>query len=146
MLSTKRGVAAAFLCVLAGLETGCATPYQAKAFSGGYEESRVDETTYVVTFGGNGFTSRQKVDAYVQYRCAELTLAAGFDFYVVISGAADAASFVSGSYGGGVVTASSDSKPIATVQMKMYRGKKPDNPNAHDAREVQRFLAPQVER
>lgn len=39
----------------------------------------------MVSFKGNGFTGRQKVENYLLYRCAEVTLNDGFDYFVLAS-------------------------------------------------------------
>ena len=37
--------------------TGCATGYGAQGLTGGYSDSRIDDTHHVVKFNGNGFAS-----------------------------------------------------------------------------------------
>lgn len=68
--------------------SGCATPYRAyRGFpppTGGYSDMRLDASTFQVTFGGNGYTARQTVETYLLYRCAEVTAAAGYDYFVVV--------------------------------------------------------------
>jgi hypothetical protein len=44
--------------VLATSIAGCATPYQAKSFSGGYTDTRISKDTVLVSFKGNGYTSK----------------------------------------------------------------------------------------
>ncbi|MBO6767463.1 MAG: hypothetical protein JJ901_04045 [Erythrobacter sp.] len=70
--------------------TGCAmssTPYQplqsASRISGGYSDIRVDETHYRVSFAGNRLTSRERVESYLLFRAAELTLLKGYDYFVI---------------------------------------------------------------
>lgn len=83
-----RGAAAPL--ALAGLLAACATatPYQplgthnAQA-SGGYSEQRLQDDRYRVMFSGNEFTSRQRVENYLLYRAAELTLQAGYDGFTM---------------------------------------------------------------
>lgn len=73
---------AAALAVL--MLQGCATPYGAKGVTGGYEEQQIDESSYRVTFTGNGKTGRDMVWNYWIYRCAELTKTKGFDLFVLV--------------------------------------------------------------
>lgn len=68
------------------LLTACSTPYQPRGLLGGFSEARLDETTYQVSFKGNGYTSAETVQQYVLYRAAELTTQAGFDHFVIVSG------------------------------------------------------------
>lgn len=79
--------ASAILILTAG---GCAmrsTPYQplhsASEIQGGYSDIRLDETHYRVTFSGNRLTSRERVESYLLFRAAELTLLNGYDYFVI---------------------------------------------------------------
>jgi hypothetical protein len=77
------------ICALAATAAlaGCATPYQAASFSGGYTGKKIDDQTYHVTFSGNGYTSKDKVHKYFMYRCAELTQQEGFKYFMIIPAA-----------------------------------------------------------
>jgi hypothetical protein len=71
-----------------------ATPYQplnphGGYSSGGYSEQRLDENHYRVCFAGNEFTTRQRVENYLLYRAAELTLQAGYDSFTMVTRATD---------------------------------------------------------
>jgi hypothetical protein len=69
---------------------GCATstPYQplaaSSAVSGGYADQRLSEGRFRVTFAGNTLTSRERVESYLLYRAAELTVEQGYDWFVVV--------------------------------------------------------------
>ena len=70
---------------------GCSsmsTPYQpvsaSNPVSGGYSEMRLAKDRYRVTFSGNDLTSRDKVEGYLLYRAAELTLQEGYDWFSII--------------------------------------------------------------
>lgn len=69
--------------------TGCmtATPYQPEVagqkISGGYSEQRLSDNRYKVTFAGNSLTSRDRVEGYLLYRAAELTVKNGYDIFVI---------------------------------------------------------------
>ncbi|HET9428906.1 MAG TPA: hypothetical protein VFO69_11160 [Allosphingosinicella sp.] len=71
---------------LAGCTT--ATPYQpdlrGQRVSGGYSEERLGEGRYQVTFSGNSLTSRDRVEGYLLYRAAELTLRDGYDWFLIV--------------------------------------------------------------
>lgn len=58
------------------------TPYQpnlrGNQTSGGFSEVRIAPDRFRVTFAGNSLTSRERVETYLLYRSAELTLANGF--------------------------------------------------------------------
>ena len=72
------------------LVTGCmtATPYQpdisGQAVSGGYSDERLSENQFKVNFSGNTLTSRDRVEGYLLYRSAELTVQNGYDYFVIV--------------------------------------------------------------
>ena len=72
------------------LASGCATstPYQplsaSSAVSGGYTDRRLGENRFSVTFAGNTLTSRERVETYLLFRAAELTVEQGYDWFVVV--------------------------------------------------------------
>jgi hypothetical protein len=70
------------LLLLAGCEAP--TPYQAKdsPHSPGYSDQRLAENRYRVTYSGNAVTSRDTVENYLLLRAAEVTLAAGYGFFM----------------------------------------------------------------
>jgi TonB family protein len=72
------------LIVLAAvLLSACATSYQAGGLTGGYTEKKISDSAYVVTYGGNGFASKDRIYFFWMYRCAELTLQNGFGLFVI---------------------------------------------------------------
>jgi hypothetical protein len=69
--------------------TACATatPYQplgTRGASGGFAEQRIEANRYRVAFVGNDYTSRQRVENYLLFRAAELTVANGYDGFTVV--------------------------------------------------------------
>ena len=88
---TKRigiALAAALALGLAACQT-TPTPYQplgapGATASGGFTDQRLDDTHVRVTFRGNDLTSRERVETYLLYRAAELTLADGFDWFEMV--------------------------------------------------------------
>ena len=65
-----------------------ATPYQPRAVGHtggrGYSETKLEANRYRVSFAGNSLTSRETVEGYLLYHAAELTLAQGFDSFVIV--------------------------------------------------------------
>ena len=140
---------------------GCATPYQPEGFRGGYSDLQIDVNTFRVDFRGNGFTSRRTVEIYLLYRCAELTVEKGYDYFIVVDrgsevktgGYTTPGSFEAYSYGGstsGTYTPGQTytySKHGGTMIIKSYKGTKPsENPAAFDARELLNYMAGQVQK
>src|ERR1700752_5023718 len=61
---------------------GCETAYQPQSFTGGYSEFLTAPDEAVITFHGNGFTSGERVVEMAALRCAEVTLAHGYRYFV----------------------------------------------------------------
>ncbi|MGH6988180.1 MAG: CC0125/CC1285 family lipoprotein [Caulobacteraceae bacterium] len=79
-------VAVGLAASLAACET--ATPYQPlssqNAVSGGFSDQRIEPDRFRVTFQGNSLTSRKRVEDYLLYRSAELTLNQGDDWFETV--------------------------------------------------------------
>lgn len=80
------------ILVLAMPLAGCVTtptPYQpyrsegAGGVHGGFSEEQLAPNRYRVRFHGNELTSREQVEKYLLYRSAELTVAQGYDWFLV---------------------------------------------------------------
>ncbi len=89
-----------------------ATPYQLAGRGGeGFVDQQLEAGKYRVTFKGNTLVERATAENYVLYRAAEVTLAAGFDHFVLADQTSDALSsyystgynsgFGGGGFGGG---------------------------------------------
>lgn len=61
------------------------TPYQPEVkgqrIHGGYSEQKLGDNRYMVTFDGNTLTSRERVEGYLLYRAADLTVQNGYDWF-----------------------------------------------------------------
>ena len=63
-----------------------ATPYQPlnaghSQASGGFYDQRVEQNRWRVGFKGNSLTSRERVERYLLFRSAEITVQNGFDWF-----------------------------------------------------------------
>jgi len=56
---------------------------------GAFSGRQLDGNTFQIEFRGNGYTPRSTVERYLLRRAAEVTVANGFDFFIVVSGNAD---------------------------------------------------------
>ncbi len=63
---------------------GCATPYQKMGRNGGYQDEKINDHVYRITFQGNERTSDDKVYSYFLRRSAELTLEKNFAYFIII--------------------------------------------------------------
>ena len=50
----------------------------------GFQETRIEQNRWQVTFSGNSMTDLQTVETYVLYRAAELTNQQGYDYFVMV--------------------------------------------------------------
>ncbi len=130
--------------------------------TGGYADVQLDATTFRVEFSGNGFTARSRVEAFVLYRCAELTLEHGFSHFAVLNGGTSAenstVNLPSTTNGNVTVvgntaywnstTTPGQQIPVtkfgSTVMIRTFRGRPVDVPSALDAAQVMAYLGPQV--
>jgi len=74
---TQSVTAFSLVCVMSSL-SGCATPYQKRGLTGGYDDFRITEDTFEVKFAGDGYTRPEKVGKYVLRRASEVRLLHGF--------------------------------------------------------------------
>lgn len=87
-MNFARAAAIAAILAATGL-TACATatPYQPNVrgnpVSGGFTDQRITDNRFKVSFSGNSLTNRDTVERYLLFRAAELTLAAGYDGFVM---------------------------------------------------------------
>ena len=157
--------------------TACAstTSYGPAAQNGyGYSEQKIEEDRYRITFRGNSLTDRETVETYLLYRASEITLANGYDHFLVVEDDTEKTTTYSGTvtdpfgprfgyapfpyyaygYGwGGRFGAVQDvdvrprDRYTAIAYVKLGRGEKPaDVTNAYDARQVSENLGPLVVR
>lgn len=158
----------AVLTALLGLGAcGTPTPYQPLTDGQGYAEQPIESDRYRVLFAGNSLTPRQTVDNYLLYRAAEITLAKGFDHFIVVekdterSTVYHATGTALGGYRGygrhyddftglgvfGSATSVPHSSYAAFANIVMRKGpKNPKEANAYDAREVLSRLEPRIMR
>ncbi len=82
----------AIALAIATVLSSCAapTPYQPyrsgglQTAHGGYSDQRLAPDRFVVRFHGNELTSRQRVESYMLYRAAELTIQNGYDSFEIV--------------------------------------------------------------
>jgi hypothetical protein len=92
-VDTMRSVVKNLACSICLLAlSACATtstPYQPDTTSqrvlGGYSEQRLGDNRFKVGFHGNALTSRERVEGYMLYRAAELTVQNGYDWFRVVN-------------------------------------------------------------
>ena len=145
----------------------CATPYGGYGLLGGYTDSRSDGNTFSISVNNNAFTSQQTTSMHALYRAGEITVGNGFDYFVIASGANNPSSMAVAMPGGSTsstsintygstVTTTTTTRyapvtaiplvfPNSALIIKSFKGQKPDDqPNAYDAREVMKYLGPQI--
>ncbi|NEX93256.1 hypothetical protein [Caulobacter sp. 17J65-9] len=158
------------LSALVGLTVGaCATPtvYQPASSSShvGYSEQRIEADRWQVSFHSGSGASAAEVNQYALRRAAELTLAQGYDWFVVVNryteaqGGSGYGSGVSvgaggGNWGGGGSSwggagvglsfplGGSGPALTTTLDIRMGRGARPQAADAYDARDVASSVGP----
>jgi hypothetical protein len=150
---------------------GTPTPYAPATVSGyGYAAQQIEDNRFRVAFTGNTLTDRRTVENYLLYQAAEVTLAQGGDYFIVIDRDTEAdvtyhttydgfwpaydpfpySYYRRRPYGPGLMD-SGTSRPItryaAQAEIVIRSGRKPeDDPRAFDARQVVRNLGPTIVR
>ena len=81
----KRGQAALVFTALLAACTTTPTPYQPLGAEGGYTSQQIENNRFRVSFVGNSLTSRERVENYLLYRAAELTLERGFNCFTTVN-------------------------------------------------------------
>jgi len=157
--------------LLAGACQSGPTPYQASTrMDGGYSQTRIEDARFRITFKGNSMTDRERVENYMLFRAAELTLENGYDNFTIVERDTDKDKRVR-SYGGYMGTRLSYAyysprygwvgawEPYwtperydevtryeATAEILLGKGPKSSDPNAFDARDVSKNLSGQIQR
>ncbi len=73
-----------YLLVIIILCSGCATAYKKDGIFGGYTDTRIQDDIFRVSFKGNGYTSSTRATDFALLRGAELVLANGYQYFVII--------------------------------------------------------------
>lgn len=71
--------------IVATALSGCASGYHSDSITGGVAQRQVSADVWWVGYAGNGFTTEETVQTYWLNRCAELTLAQGYDGFAIIT-------------------------------------------------------------
>ena len=79
------GWVATALLLLSGCVTTGTTPYQAYEQGGGYREQWIGGNRWQVEVAGSTATTRETLIVYWLYRCAELSLEKGFEYFAVMA-------------------------------------------------------------
>ena len=168
-------LAAALVAMLAACAT--ATPYQAAPPGGGtgaygFSEQQIEQNRVRITFRGNTLTDRETVETYLLYRAAEVTLAGGYDYFIVADRDTDEHSRLQSTgprprfafdywyfsprrgwspwydpFWDEPTSYREVTRYEAGAEIAMFRGSKPaDNADAFDAREVQTNLQGRIVR
>lgn len=90
--------------VVAAFLTACATatPYQPEERGFGYSERRIEDNRFRVRFTGNDATDRDRVESYLLYRAAELTVQHGGTHFLIADTDTEASTTFSQHFTGGL--------------------------------------------
>ena len=155
----------------AALLSACAssTAYGPAAETGyGFNETRIEQNRYQVSFSGNSLTDLQTVERYLLYRAAELTVQNDYDYFIMVNRQTDEDSSYRGTgfdqrfamqyyhpmwgwrYRNDPFFNNFDMREVnryqAISEIVMGNGPKPGDVNAYNAEDVLMNLAPQIVR
>lgn len=141
-MKTKASIAVSALVLLAA----CATEYQPNGLMGGYSDELLTENTALISFQGNGYTSKIKTRRFALQRAAEFTAEQGYDYFFIEDGESEVQTFTTPSsvncnsfgysvncqnFGGYNVRS-----PVTSVVIRMFKGKAPNKPGYFKASEL----------
>jgi hypothetical protein len=69
---------------LGGCLADTATGYRPESLAGGFDDARIDDTSWRVGFSGNSFVAFETAETYFLYRSAEVALANGRDGFAIV--------------------------------------------------------------
>lgn len=154
----------ASLCIAACTATGPATYGAADAKGFGYEETRIENDRYRITYRGSGGMPPEQVEDYALLRAAELALANDFDWFRVTArdlageergGVSVGAGFGTGSYGrrssvgvgvgGDLGRIGAQAFYTARLEVLFGEGDKPEDGDVYDAASIANSIIPSGE-
>ena len=100
----------------------------------GYSELPLDSSRYEVTFTGNYNTAPETVDQYALFRSAELTVAHGFDYFIVEHTRHKSIRF------------HHKDEMMTIDKIRMMKGDAPKRSNVYDAHEMIAVAGPTIKR
>jgi hypothetical protein len=148
----------AIVAALAIVLSACGpTPFQPadRDGSNGYTVQRLEQDHFRIGFSGSSSTSAQQVADNLAYLAAQVTLRNGADYYVVVTDKMERATVYDPLGGRGPVeyfhcchsNGLTSHEYEGKADIVIHRGPTPpDDPAAHDAREVTKDLAARIKR
>ena len=138
---------ATVLILISTTSWGCGltapTKYEPLGQKGGYQDSALQENLYHVEFIGNGYTTLGTAREYWLYRCAEITVENGHDYFEITEGNARSETFGLAMGGFGSVA----SKPRFEGIIRLHSGEMPEGrEDLFDARELMAMLDANIKR
>jgi len=136
---------------------GCATSYRSRGFLGdGYSEEDLGADRWRVTFAANFLTPPERIDEFLLFRCAELTVEKHSSFFLVVHGTEDDMSLKAvrpdlidpPSWASNTPEAPgakhSKKKRTVAVVIKIFKSKPAGYPKVYDAQELIQQLSPRM--
>jgi hypothetical protein len=133
---------------------GCATGYHPKGFFGvGFSDQYLGPDQWVVTFDASAFTPRERMERYLLFRCAEVTVENGASYFAILE---DLRSGRPTSTRPTLIDRppfplertvwepDMESSPSARAVIRLFRESPEGIERTYDAREVIRRLAPKM--
>lgn len=168
VLLRSLGVVVLSAVLLSLAACGMPTRYQpAVVYGDGFSEQQLEANRFRVTFTGNSLTPRDRVENYLLFRAAEITLQSGHDYFVVVDLQTDASTTYRTSfdgrpdygyyrrhryypppyYGSGFASTDAFTSYTAYAVIVVFSGQKPTTDvKAFDARDLVQNLGPQIVR
>lgn len=110
-------------------------------WTGGYTDTKIEDDKFQVEISCNALTADQTCKNYLLYRCAELTLENGFDYFIISESSDNSGMY----YSIGTTVGTAMETPAYNLTIVCGKGDKPkDNNYAYDAKVVQTNLKSKI--
>jgi len=80
---------AVLLALIFSFTIGCAAQVKVKEFTERYKETKIAENLWQVSFRNDGYTQKERASDFLLYRCAELTLNNGRQYFSIVDESSD---------------------------------------------------------
>ena len=129
---TRDFMVAWLLCIV--LITGCATGYHSSGVTGGYQDTKIQDGMYRISFQGNAAASEQRSADFAMLRASEVALRDGFPYFVILEGKTSSSSRIYSVEPTGAV--GTVSEPSSNMVIQCYKEKPSDGRVVYDAVQV----------
>lgn len=114
---------------------GCATGYHSSGVTGGYQDTKIQEGMYRISFQGNGASGEQRSADFSMLRASEVALADGFQYFVILEGKTLSSTRIY-SIEPSIGSVGTVSEPSSNMVIQCYKEKPSNKGIVYDAKQI----------